>query len=435
MASAASLGGAGELYFGMDFGTSGARGMVIDGDGALVADVRRGYGEGAADDWATAWETALFGLVADVPPEARERIVSISIDGTSATSMLLDAATGSLLAKPLLYNETGSPEALEAVKAMAPEKHTTVAPTSTLCKLVTWHQEGAWAGAKEPVLMHQADWLAWLLHGEAGATDYNNALKLGYDPGAEAYPDWLLVQPFSGLMPKHVVAPGAPLFALSSAVAERTGLPPGCMVCGGTTDSIAAFLAAGVRAPGQAVTSLGSTLALKVVSKVRVDDASYGVYSHRLGDTWLVGGASNTGGAVLRQLFTDAELKSLSERIDPAVESPLDYYPLTKPGERFPVADANLAPRLEPRPEDDAAFLHGVLESIARIEGEAYRLLEALGSDPLEEVYTAGGGAQNSKWGAIRERRLGVPVKPSPNVEAAYGAALLALDGARAGKA
>lgn len=66
-------------------------------------------------------------------------------------------------------------------------------------------------------------------------------------------------------------------------------------MCAGTTDSIAAFLAAGVDAPGQAVTSLGSTLAIKLLSETRVDDARYGVYSHRLGDSWLVGGASNTG--------------------------------------------------------------------------------------------------------------------------------------------
>ena len=81
------------------------------------------------------------------------------------------------------------------------------------------------------------------------------------------------------------------------------------------------------------------------MSEVRVDDARFGVYSHRLDDTWLVGGASNTGGAVLRQLFTDDQLVALSEHIDPAMPSPLDYYPLPKKGERFPVCDPNMMPR------------------------------------------------------------------------------------------
>lgn len=93
------------------------------------------------------------------------------------------------------------------------------------------------------------------------------------------------------------------------------------------------------------VTSLGSTLAIKLLSDTRIEDSRFGVYSHRLDDKWLVGGASNSGGAVLRQLFTDDQLEKLSEQINPLEASPLDYYPLPKAGERFPVSDPNLPPR------------------------------------------------------------------------------------------
>ena len=64
-------------------------------------------------------------------------------------------------------------------------------------------------------------------------------------------------------------------------------------------DSIAAFVAAGVQQPGEAVTSLGSTLAVKLLSNTRVDDAATGVYSHRLGDTWLVGAPTHVGSSTL----------------------------------------------------------------------------------------------------------------------------------------
>ncbi|MCI10675.1 xylulose kinase-like [Trifolium medium] len=93
------------------------------------------------------------------------------------------------------------------------------------------------------------------------------------------------------------------------------------------------------------VTSLGSTLAIKLLSNTRIEDSRFGVYSHRLDDKWLVGGASNTGGVVLRQLFTDDQLEKLSEQINPSQISLLDYYPLPKAGERFPIADPELAPR------------------------------------------------------------------------------------------
>lgn len=68
----------------------------------------------------------------------------------------------------------------------------------------------------------------------------------------------------------------------------RYGLPESCEIVGGTTDSISAFIAARASKPGQAVTSLGSTLAIKLLSSVRVDDSKYGVYSHRYAFIYLV---------------------------------------------------------------------------------------------------------------------------------------------------
>jgi len=66
----------------------------------------------------------------------------------------------------------------------------------------------------------------------------------------------LPVQPFAHLLPRSVVAPGAPVAPITQEAAERSGLPTSCMVCGGTTDSIAAFLAAGVTQPGEVRTTV-----------------------------------------------------------------------------------------------------------------------------------------------------------------------------------
>jgi sugar (pentulose or hexulose) kinase len=153
-----------------------------------------------------------------------------------------------------------------------------------------------------------------------------------------------------------------------------------------------------------------------------------------LGDLWLTGGASNTGGAVLKQFFTNAELESLSREIDASIASKLDYYPLLKAGDRFPINDPNLPPRLEPRPDHPVEFLHGLLESIARIEARGYELLQQMGADKLIRVYTAGGGAANPTWTAIRARHLHVPVVASVYTEAAYGTALLAMGDRKSGE-
>ena len=337
-----------------------------------------------------------------------------------------------------------APPAGAAVAAACPMP-AAAAPTSTLAKLAAWHAAGAggaraggkgWGGAGPgPTLLHQADWLLLQLHGRLdgeGRTDFNNALKLGYDPAADAYDPWVAAQPFATALPRAVVAPGTPLGAVCASAQREFGLPEGCLVCAGTTDSIAAFLAAGVDEPGGAVTSLGSTLALKLLSTERVEDAASGIYSHKLREgLWLVGGASNVGGAALRQHFTDAEVAELSTRLDPEVDTGLDYYPLPGPGERFPVADPLKEPRLAPVPEDRARFLQAFLEGIARIEAEGYRKLEALGASGLTHVVTAGGGSVNEAWACIRARYLGVPVTASRQKEAAYGTALLGLHAAR----
>ena len=63
-------------------------------------------------------------------------------------------------------------------------------------------------------------------------------------------------------------------------------------------------------------------------------------------------------------------------------------------------------------------------------EHPAGRLIAELGASPLARVLTSGGGSQNPTWTAMRERMLGVPTSRAANIDAAYGAALLAARGA-----
>lgn len=44
------------------------------------------------------------------------------------------------------------------------------------------------------------------------------------------------------------------------------------------------------------------------------------------------GGASNTGGAVLRHYFDDEQIAALTPRLRPDSPAGLDYYPLLRPG-------------------------------------------------------------------------------------------------------
>ncbi|TAE96311.1 MAG: carbohydrate kinase [Oscillatoriales cyanobacterium] len=420
------------LYLGIDFGTTGARSTIIDSQGTIHCETEYTFANAPQPELPSVWQNALSAVIEQIPPTIRNRVSAIALDGTSSTVMLCDT-DGIPVCEPILYNDARGAAVTERLRAIAPANHTVLSATSSLAKLLWWQEYlGGHAPSTAPtVFLHQADWLAFLLHGKLGISDYHNALKLGFDVDTLCYPDWLIQGIAGAAMPKlpQVVAPGTPVGKVTEEVGDRFGFPRHCTVCAGTTDSIAAFLASGVNSPGEAVTSLGSTLA-------------YGIYSHRFsnifsppfeegagGDMWLVGGASNTGGAVLRHFFTDAELANYSTQIDPEQESLLDYYPLLKKGDRFPINDPNLPPKLEPRPADSVEFLHGLLESIARIEARGYQLLQELGATPLTKVYTAGGGAKNPVWSAIRKRYLKVPVETPVQTAAAYGSALLAKQG------
>lgn len=420
-------------YLGIDFGTSGARAIAIDGQQQIQCEERIQFDASAERESAEQWRIALFELLHRFPAATRQQIRAIAINGTSSTVLLCDAQ-GHPIQEPLLYNDARGESVLETLNTFAPSDHLVHSATSSLAKYLWWADQIAndQTGARfsssnaDIYFLHQADWLGFLLHGQLGISDYHNSLKLGYDVVNLCYPNWLQQMPQPFRLPK-IVAPGYAIGQLKEAIAHSLQLPEYCQICAGTTDSIAAFLASGARQPGEAVTSLGSTLVLKLLSQTRIEHRQYGIYSHRLGGLWLVGGASNTGGAVLQHYFSNSELDTLSAQIDGSQASLFNYYPLLRPGERFPINDPQFAPQLEPRPDSAVEFLHGLLDGMARIEATGYQLLQKLGATPLTQVYTAGGGAKNLAWTELRSRRLGVPILQPTHTEAAYGTALLAL--------
>ena len=406
------------MFLGIDFGTSGARACAIDAQKVMLWEQRVGYLD-ATTQTPQEWREALYQLLGLLPDHLARGLRGIAIDGTSGTVLLCDERLEPV-SPALSYNDSRASVQAAQLKIIAPRNHTVCTATSGLAKFLwlTQHHSAA------HYCLHQADWLTALLSGKPGISDYHNALKTGYDVERLRWPDWILALPHAHLLPE-VVAPGSVIGNIQPDVAAHFGIAKDCLIHAGTTDSVAAFMASDVHETGVGVTSLGTTLVLKQLSSQRIDAPEYGIYSHRYGDLWLVGGASNAGSGMLRHYFSDEQLAALSARIDPRLDSPLDYYPLPKVGERFPINDAQLKPRLTPRPSDDADFLHGLLQGLARIEAAGYAKLEQLGAAPLKRVMTNGGGAKNAAWQLMRARILGIPVETCGHAEAAYGAALL----------
>ncbi|MEO0328142.1 MAG: FGGY-family carbohydrate kinase [Pseudomonadota bacterium] len=418
------------LTLGIDIGTSGVRTAVLDENCCVIAMARAEHLPQNPDRIdAYLWWEAVKACIHKQNIELKKAgcsaadISRIAVDGTSGTMVLVDEKLRPVT-RGLMYNSKGFAQEADQIAALAPINHITQGSASALGRAMRLVKEDQHSKARH--LLHQADYIAAMLMERGGLSDHNNALKTGFDPQNEKWPKWIDQLIETDLLPDPIVV-GAPMDLVSPSVSSELGLSKNATVYAGTTDSIAAFFACAPKLEGAAVTSLGSTLAIKVLGMERIDDPSIGLYSHRVGDHWLSGGASNTGGAVLASLFSTEELISLSTQIDPQRQSPLDYYPLLSPGERFPINDPDYPPRLEPRPAYDVEFLHGVLESMARIEEQCYRVVEAGGGTFPSRIYTAGGGAKNSSWTAIRARVLGVTPVSSENTEAAIGVAQLAI--------
>jgi len=228
---------------------------------------------------------------------------AIAVDGTSSTLLLADSA-GHPLTPALMYNDQRASAQKAALAALAPPHTPVHSPSSSLAKLL-WLLKHTCTPASHA--LHQSEWVSGRLCGRYDLGDENNCLKLGYDPVGQSWPTWMKkLQLPQGILPS-VVSPGTIMGAISRASAASTGLPEDCLIIAGTTDSTAAALAAGLEQPGDALTSLGSTLVCKLLSDTPLFDSRYGIYSHHIFGKWLTGGASNVGGTVLRRYFSDED--------------------------------------------------------------------------------------------------------------------------------
>jgi sugar (pentulose or hexulose) kinase len=423
------------LYIGIDLGTGGARCIMADAAGQVLATASAtltkensasepGHSEQRPADWIAALESAMDEVITKVPSQGQ--VAAIAVDSTSGTVLAVDSQ-GTPLTPALLHNDMRSTvEAHSCSEALG----VPISPTFGLAKML-WLYRHADLPA-DARFVHATDFVNEWLCGRQVATDFTNAMKTGVDLETLSWPQSIESVGLPVEMLPEIARPGEPLGLLRSELATRWGLTNDVTVVAGATDSNAGFYASGAAAIGEWCTTIGTTLAIKGVADRPVSDPAGCIYNHRHPDLhWLPGGASNAGGEILRHWFDPAEFADLDAAAATLGQSKQLVYPSVRSGERLPIADADFQPFHVGSRDDKVGAYLACLEGVGFVERWVYDRLAELGAPVGDVVFASGGGTRSDVWLQLRADILQKTVRVAECAESAMGAAILAAAGHR----
>ncbi len=407
------------FFLGIDLGTSGVRISILNKKKEVIYFSAISYPVGI--DNCLDWKFCCISLIKEIPINIKNKIVALSIDGTSGTLMCCDY-NGVPLGNALPYYLYCREEKL-MLKKIFKENYKDIENNKSLEKALRLINKYG----KDILLRHQADWMSgWFLNDWRFGEEGNN-IRLGWNLIKNSWS--FQINNFSWIKSLPEIIPsGKVIGKIASARAKELSLPYELKIVAGTTDSNAAVLATDANS-SEGIAVLGSTIVVKCFKNTPIEFS--GITNHKINGKWLVGGASNSGCAVLKKFFSDKDLVELSRQIDPETDSGLRLLPLLSQGERFPIDNPYLQPILEPRPISDSLYLHALLEGLSRIEAKCWNRLSMTSSKKPTQIITIGGGAKNPQWRRIRERIIGIPIKTCSR-QPAEGVARIALNSIKA---
>lgn len=405
-----------EAALGIDLGTTEAKAALVALDGRLLGMGRAAYAtefgpDGRAEQDPRAWWAAVASSVRAIDTTGVD-VIALCAVGQGPTLAAVDA-DGEPVRPAITWQDRriggGGFGLLPRMAWLAREDPGAAARATWL--LAAWDALGLWlSGAAAATLQGHESPLAQVELRAAGVDP-------GRVPPARAF--------------------GSRLGSLRGAAALALGLRAGIPVIAGVNDGTASMLGAGLREPGDAVDTGGTSGGIGIYVDRPVEVEGLFLAPAPLLGLWVVGGAMAATGAaidwlrgpVLRDRLTTDELFLAAAATEPGAEGLL-FLPYLA-GERAPVFDEQAR----------GAFVgltlahgHGHLAR-AVLEGAALALrhvaepLAAAGA-PVRELRLAGRSSPGDLWARIKADVLGVPVAiPSIADTAVLGAAILAAVG------
>lgn len=431
------------MFIGLDLGTSGLKGVLIDGGQAIRAEatapleVSRPH-DGWSEQDPASWLTAANHVMQELGSQADlSGVRGIGLSGQMHGATLLDARHH-VLRPCILWNDTRSfreAAELDADPRFRDVTGNIVFPGFTAPKL-------AWVRSNEPevfgrvaLVLLPKDYLRLWLTGDAVSEMSDASGTSWLDVGRRDWDDGLLAATHltRDNMPRLVE--GSEVSAtLRDDLAAQWHLPKGVIVAGGGGDNAASAVGVGVVKTGEAFVSLGTSGVLFAASDAYQPDAASAVHTfcHALPRTWHQMGvilaaadALNWYARILGHKASELT-RELGELRAPGRVLFLPYLG----GERTPHNDAAVRGSFLhlDHATDRAALTRAVLEGVTHAFRDSYDALVGTGTR-IERLIAVGGGSRSEYWVRAIATSLGMPIQipEAGDYGGAFGAARLGM--------
>ncbi|GAA6158018.1 xylulokinase [Ruegeria sp. HU-ET01832] len=434
------------MYLGLDLGTSGLRGILVNDAGIvegsaesriLTSCPKPGWSEQSPSDWIEACKEVVLQL-REAHGTSFSALRGIGLSGHMHGATLLDA-NGNVLRPCILWNDTRASreaEILDQSPGMRASSGNIVFPGFTAPKL-------EWVRANEPDLFVKIakvllpkDYLRLWLTGDYVSDMSDSAGTSWLDVGARRWSETALEQSHMNIeqMPR-LVEGSDPGGELRSELQQEWGVSGQVVIAGGAGDNAAAACGIGSISDGTGFLSLGTSGVL-LVSRDKyapAPETAVHCFCHSVPDRWIQMGvilsATNSLNWLSRNLGQSVGDLVAALPADLDGPSEITFLPYLS-GERTPHNDSAIRGAfLGVDISSEAIDLtRAVMEGVAFAMRDCLEALKSTGTKPTS-LLAVGGGARSHYWLKSLATVLNTPLALPQGSEfgAAIGAARLAM--------
>lgn len=438
---------------GIDIGTSGAKSVLIDQDGNLLAWAGQEYPLDAPyPDWAEqnpqTWLDAAQKTLCQCLQTsglAPNQIVAIGLTGQMHSLVCL-AESGAPVRPAIIWADRRSRRQVQELTNRFGRQNLadwTGNPLATGFMLASW----VWLCQEEPQTVARTRWLLlpkdemrYCMTGQIGSEPSDASSTLLFDPHKRSWSQPVLDQVGLTLERLPTIHESAQVAGgLAPGFARACGLLSGTPVVYGCSDQAAQAFSQGVIQPGLVSCTIGTggQLLAPLAEPVHDPDLRLHLFCHALPGVWHLESAILSAGLALRWLRDQVwpgsqynELADAAAGVEAATEG-LFFLPYLA-GERTPHMDSSVRAAFAglSLQHTRAHMVRAAMEGVVFALKQGLELMLSLGV-PLERLVVSGGGTRHPLWLQLQADIFGQPVYPSQSAEATgRGAALLAGIGA-----